>query len=174
MRKYRKIILILSFVGLITILCNQSLIVQGQTEQQASTAIQEADDKLTYALELLEAIPRYDGDIRSIILQIDIARQLIKEAKDYFTNSSFTVSYQKAITATSELDSIIEEIETKTHDQNQNKIIVLSIVGVLSGFAAILFSIFFISKIYPWYEKKKIDEYSKLEIKYDDLSGDVK
>ena len=60
------------------------------------------------------------------------------------------------------------------HTQSRNKVIIFSFVGVISAFGAILFSIFLIRKIYPWFEKKKIEEYGKLEIKYDDSRGDSK
>ncbi len=174
MRKYRKAILILWIFGFTIIMCNQVWIAQSQTEQQASAAIQEAENKLIYALELLEDFPNYDVDSRNIIMQIDTARQLIKEAKDNFDSSNFTVSYQKATTASLELDTIIEEIQNKTQTQSRNKTIIFSFVGVVSGFAAILFGFFFINKIYPWFEKKKIEEYGKLEIKYDNSRGDSK
>jgi hypothetical protein len=158
----------------ILVVSSQSIVIQGQTEQQASDAILEADNRLIYALELIEDIPNYDENIRGLIQQIDNARQLIKEAKDQFADNNFTVSYQKATEATLELDAIIDEIENKMLVQSRNKVLVFSFVGVFSAIGAILFSILFIRKIYPWYEKKKIEEYGKLEIKYDESRGDSK
>ncbi len=174
MKKYQKFILILCVFGTTIILHNQITIAQSQAEQDAFAAIQEADEKLTYVLELLEEISNYDEDIRNLILQTDDARQLIKEAKDNYANSNFTISYQKATGAILQLDSIVGEIDSKIQSKTQNKIIIFSLVGVLAGLGAIVFSFFFISKIYPWYEKKKIEEYSKLEIRYDNSKGDVK
>ncbi len=174
MKRYQKFILILWIFGTTTMLYNQIPIAQSQAEQEASAAIQEADEKLTYVLKLLEEIPNYDEDIRNLTLQTDVARQLIKEAKDNYASSNFTISYQKATGAILQLDSIIGEIDSKIQSKTQNKIVVLTLVGVLAGLGAIVFSFLFISKIYPWYENKKIEEYSKLEIKYDNSRGDVK
>lgn len=174
MKRYQKFILILCVFGITTIMHNQIPIVQGQAEQEASAAIQEADEKLTYVLELLEEISIYDEDIRNLILQTDDARQLIKEAKDNYASSNFTISYQKATGAILQLDSIIGEIDSIIQSKTQNKIIIFSLVGVLAGLGAIMFSFLFISKIYPWYEKKKIEEYSKLEINYNNSKGEMK
>ena len=69
--------------------------------------------------------------------------------------------------ANEQLDAIINQIELIQDKKQQNNIFLFSLLGVFSAIFTVLFIFIFIRNIYPWYLEKRIEEYEKLEIKYD-------
>ncbi len=157
--------------NIIAVFCFSLLIptilsVSSQTQQNALLAIQQADERLFETIVLLEEASKTNINIRDLVINTDIARQLIVDAKKEFEEANYTAAYGKANDANEQLVAVINELELRENKKEQNNILLFSLLGVFSAILAILFIIIFIKKIYPWYLEKRIEEYSKLEIQY--------
>ena len=77
----RKIRLVIISVFSFSLLISMILPVFSQIQQNALIAIQQADEKLTYTLSLLEEFGD-STDIRDLVISTDEARYLISKAKE--------------------------------------------------------------------------------------------
>lgn len=162
----RKIRLVIISVFSFSLLISMILPVFSQIQQNALIAIQQADEKLTYTLSLLEEFGD-STDIRDLVISTDEARYLISKAKEEYNETNYTSAYEDAMDANEQLDAIINQIELIQDKKQQNNIFLFSLLGVFSAIFTVLFIFIFIRNIYPWYLEKRIEEYEKLEIKYD-------
>ena len=164
MRKKVKFFIIA--ISCFSLLMTTILSVSSQTQQNALLAIQQADERLTETISLLEETSTSNINIRDLVIDTDNARQLILEAKEEYGKANYTIAYEKANDASVQLDVVINELEIRENKKNQSNTILFSLLGVFSAILAILFIIIFIKKIYPWYLEKHNEEYGKLEIQY--------
>ncbi len=145
-----------------------------QLEQEAATSIQNAQEKLIEVISLLEEGVKEDVDIVNLASEADSARNLIKEAKNNYLEGNYDIALQKANSANTQLEELIEEISNLLGLTKQRSRIIYSLVGTLSAILSIGVVFLFFRKIYPWYKVKKLEEYDKLVIIYDETSKEVK
>ncbi len=143
-----------------------------QSEEEAEQVIQQASDKLKTVLSMLEELVDINSEARVIILQTDNSLQLINEAKQLFRDAQYDRSKQKANQALTQLEDIEAEIVELNKAVIKESWLLYSIIGVASAFATFGFVFLFIKKIHPWYKSKQIEEYSNLEIIYDEEHGE--
>jgi hypothetical protein len=166
----------LCLIGFLFIYCiiNNTYTPYAQTEQEAATSIQDAQEKLIEVISLLEDGIKEDTDIVSFVSKADSARNLIKEAKDNYLEGNYDTALEKANSANNQLEELIEEIKELLGLSKQRTRIIYSLVGTLSAVLAVGFIFLFFRKIYPWYKVKKLEEYDKLVIIYQESSEEVK
>lgn len=138
-----------------------------QTEQEALTLINNANEKLVEALEFLEEIPITNSETKQLTLEMDSALQLIQEAKLKIIENDYSTAIQKANEAIEKLDSVLEQIEEIIKNNKQKSTILFSLLGVFSALLIVGVFYLFLTKIYPWYKIKKVENYEKLEIIYE-------
>ena len=159
---------------IILILCtHQTLFTYSQTEQDAEQAIQQGKQKLIESLTLLEDVYLSETDLRELVQRVDNARQTLWEAESDYENTQYSSAYQKANEASEQLDAIIDDITSKISIKTRNNWIIYSFIGFTFAISAIFTVIFFKKKIYPWFLKRRIEEYEKLEIQYSEKEGDI-
>ena len=142
-----------------------------QTEQEALTLINSANEKLIEALILFEEIPITNSEIKQLSLELDSALQLIQEAKLKTSENEYDLAIQKANEAISKLDNIIEQLEEIIDNNKQKNTILFSLLGVFSALLTVVIIYLFLTKIYPWYKIKKVENYERLEIIYENEGG---
>ena len=152
---------------LIILLLIRSTPTYSQSESEAQSIIQEADDKLIEIFKLLEDASESNIGITDLIQETDYARDQIKEAKIQFSIGNYNQAYQDANEAIEELDSVLFKINQRMYQRKQNSKILYSVLGVLAALFTIGFVLVFIKKIQPWFKIKQLEEYGKLEIKYE-------
>jgi hypothetical protein len=137
-----------------------------QTEQEALLLIDNASEKLKEALSLLEEIPITNSDSKLLTSEVDSALQLIQEAKSKTIENEYSTAIQKANEAITKLDTIIEQLEEILKNNKQKNNILFSLLGVFLALFTVIFLYLYLTKIYPWYKMKKVENYERLEIVY--------
>ncbi|MCE7741642.1 MAG: hypothetical protein GOP50_04225 [Candidatus Heimdallarchaeota archaeon] len=170
----RKIRFIIITICCFLIVIAMSMPITSQTQQTALLAIQQADDKLLEVVSSLEEASRSNIDIRDLVITTEDARQLIAIAKEMYNEASYTAAYSNAINANEELDSVVDEVELRTDNNQQNRTILFSLLGVFSAIFTGLVIFLIIRKGYPWYLEKRNEEFGKLEIQYIEKTEGVK
>ena len=153
------------------VIASGSALSYAQTQQTALSAIQQAENKLFETVYLLEESSASNIDVRDLVTSTDYARQLIADAKVEYNQTNYIEAYDKSIEAIDELNSVENELESRKQQNQQNNVILFSLVGVFSAVLVVAFIFFFNKRIYPWYIKKRNEEYGKLEIKYEETGG---
>ncbi len=138
-----------------------------QTEQEALTLINNANEKLIEALNLLEEIPVTDSEAKQLTSEIDSALQLIQEAKSKTIENEYSVAMQRASEAIVKLDNVIEQLEEVVKNNKQKNTILFSLLGVFLALLTVIVLYFYLTRIYPWYKMKKVENYERLEIVYE-------
>ncbi len=167
MRAFLRSNKIIGIAMLFLLLLIQSSPTHAQSEGEALSIIQQAEDKLIDVLKLLEDAFEKNIPLIDLVQETDNARIQIKVAKSQFGLGNFSQAYQTANDAIEELDSVLLEMDQRMSQKKQNFRILYSIVGVLAAIFTILFVFVFIKKIQPWFKTKQLEEYGKLEIKYE-------
>jgi hypothetical protein len=137
-----------------------------QTQQTALSAIQQAENKLVEALNLLEEISDSKVDIRDLVIITDSARYQISLARENYNGANYSVAYDMAIVANEELEEVIDELEVRRSKNQQNTTLLFSLLGVFLAILLGLFVFLIVKYGYPWYLEKRDEEYGKLEIHY--------
>ena len=145
----------------------KSSTVFAQSESEALSIIQQADDKLIEVFKLLEDVSGTNIVLRDLVQDADNARYQIEEAKTLYSVGNYTQAYQTANDAIEELDGVLLKIDQRMNQRKQNSRILYSVLGVLAAIFTVLFVFVFIRRIQPWFKAKQLEEYGKLEIKYE-------
>ena len=145
----------------------KSSTVFAQSESEALIIIQQADDKLIEVFKLLEDASGTNIVLRDLVQDTDNARYQIEEAKTLYSVGNYTQAYQTANDAIEELDGVLLKIDQRMNQRKQNSRILYSVLGVLAAIFTVLFVFVFIRRIQPWFKAKQLEEYGKLEIKYE-------
>lgn len=145
----------------------KSSTVFAQSESEALIIIQQADDKLIEVFKLLEDASGTNIVLRDLVQDADNARYQIEEAKTLYSVGNYTQAYQTANDAIEELDGVLLKIDQRMNQRKQNSRILYSVLGVLAAIFTVLFVFVFIRRIQPWFKAKQLEEYGKLEIKYE-------
>lgn len=145
----------------------KSSTVFAQSESEALIIIQQADDKLIEVFKLLEDASGTNIVLRDLVQDTDNARYQIEEAKTLYSIGNYTQAYQTANDAIEELDGVLLKIDQRMNQRKQNSRILYSVLGVLAAIFTVLFVFVFIRRIQPWFKAKQLEEYGKLEIKYE-------
>ena len=139
-----------------------------QTEQEALSLINNANEKLIEALNLLEEIPITNSEAKQLTSEVDTALQLIQEAKSKTTENDYSAAIQKANEAILKLDTVIEQLEEIVKNNKQKNTILFSLLGWFLALLTVFVLYLYLTKIYPWYKMKKVENYEKLEVIYED------
>jgi len=156
---------------LILLFLSQSSPSHAQSESEAQISIQQAEDKLIEVIKLLEVASETNIVLIDLVQETDDARTLIKEAITQLGVGNYTQAYQTANDAKEELDNVSLKIDQRMSQRKQNSRILYSILGVLAAIFTIIFVFVFVRKIHPWFKTKQLEEYGKLEIRYE-INGD--
>ncbi len=138
-----------------------------QTEQEALTLINNASEKLIEALSLLEVIPITNSEVKLLTSEVDSALQLIQEAKLKTIENEYNTAIQKANEAVVKLDTVIEQLEEIVKNNKQKNTILFSLLGIFLALMTVIVLYLYLTKIYPWYKMKKVENYERLEIIYE-------
>ncbi|MFW9852722.1 MAG: hypothetical protein ACFFDS_07265, partial [Candidatus Thorarchaeota archaeon] len=115
------------------------------------TSIDNANEKLIEALNLLEKIPVSNSEAKELTSEVDTALQLIQEAKLKTIENEFSVAIQKANEAIAKLDGVIEQLEEIVKNDQQKNTILFSLLGVFLALFTVIFLYLYLTKIYPLY-----------------------
>ena len=167
MRAYLKSSKFIAILMFILLFLRQSSTVYAQSESEAQISIQQAEDKLIEVVKSLEAASETNIVLIDLVQETDDARIKIVEAITQFRVGNYTQAFQTANDAKEELDGVSLKIDQRLNQKKQNSRILFSVLGVFAALFTIGFVLIFIRKIHPWFRAKQLDEYGKLEIKYE-------
>ena len=167
MRAYLKSSKFIVIMVFILLFLRQSSLSNAQSENEAQIIIQQAEDKLIEVNKLLEVASKTNIVLTDLVQETDDARTLIKEAITQFGVGNYTQAYQTANDAKEELDNVLLKIDQRMSQRKQNSRILFSLLGIFAAIFTIVFVFVYIRKIHPWFKIKQLEEYGKLEIKYE-------
>ena len=154
-------------IFLLFLIFKGNLSANAQSQEEVEQLIQEASDKLTIVLDLLNEIRDNNEEFLELVSRTDDSLQLINDAWQYYYSSLFNLASEKANQAILLLEEIEIDVETLENTSIKQKTLTYSLLGVFSAILCIIIVYLSIKKIHPWYIRKQREGYENLEIIYD-------